>query len=56
MIRNSVPGPISLAFESNSVAEPEPNFWPVGAESHHFKADPAASFRKAKRKNLVLVF
>ena len=38
-----------------SVAEPEPIFFLVGAGAAFFKAAPAASFRQAKKKSLVLV-
>ena len=40
-----------------SVAEPErePIFFLVGAGAALFKAAPAASFRQAKKKSLVLV-
>ena len=38
-----------------SVAEPEPIFFGLEPGSAFFKAAPAASFRQAKNKSLVLV-
>ena len=46
--------PRQVPVPYGSVAEPEPNF--LLGRSCLFKAAPAASFRQAKKKSLVLVF
>ena len=45
----------NLSHIKHTVAEPETIFLLAGAESRFFKVAPAASFRQAKQKSLVLV-